>query len=399
MISNPLRLSTVFTALSLLVLGACDESSGPSTDSQTHWLKQCVTTTDCGEGLECLCGMCTFECDGPDECSELAAAAICVNAAYISDVCESAPESSDGICGLACQGDGDCHSAAPGTVCSDGTCLPPGARGPELDMGSDVASSGCPVARPRARLLGGDAVWETEIDVTAVTSVELDGSLSTARDGIASYSWEITEKPDGSATVITPEPSLERVEAQLDLTGRYVFSLTVTDTNDTPNCELASAVVNAGPGQGIHVELFWPTDGEASAQPMEIHFLNTLGEWTDEVFDCTVGNTDPEWGDGQSTTDNPSLLLSNEDDLVPSVVTLPEPEDVQYLVGVLCPSATEAPGCRATLKVFLDGSEFTLSSPELFEPGNFWDAVDVYWEQRETSETDRIYENGIPGSE
>jgi len=269
-------------------------------------------------------------------------------------------------------------------------------------MGAEMTSADCPVARPRVRVVDSDAVLETEIDVAPVTRVELNGSLSTAPDGIATYAWEITEKPDGSAAAIEPEPNLQQVEAQLDLTGRYVFSLTVTDTNEAASCELSSAVVNVEPGQGIHVELIRPTAGVGAdpvAQPLELHFRNELGLWNDDVWDCTAENTNPDWGESGSTADDPSLFVANEEDLVPSVVTLEEPEDVLYYVGALCPTTPEPLGCSATVRVFLDGSEMTLSSSDRFETGYFWFAVDIDWEQRAAGEFDRFYENGIPAED
>ena len=388
-----------------LVLGACsEEGPTPSLDSETHWLKQCAESGDCGGGLECLCGLCTLPCDEADDCTVVAPTATCIELTSLADECDTPPSDSTGICGLSCQGDSDCQTGASGTLCVNGTCLPPESPEPDfVDVGSDELSAGCPVAVPRVRVQGSDTAWQTEIETAPVTTVELDGSLSSAAGGIATYSWQITERPEGSVAAIEPDSSPETAKTLLDLTGRYVFDLTVLDHDDAPSCVPASAVATVRPGDGIHVEMIRPTVGESSsdtaAPPMEIHFLNTLGSWTSDPWDCTVGNAHPEWGDTHSEADNPSLFVVDLEELVPSVIVLKDPEDAEYKLGVLCRTSTETGACQATFRVFLDGVVSTLSSPEGFETGQFWDALDIDWEQREANNFNRIYENGIPGTE
>src|SRR5690606_24813781 len=40
------------------------------TGSQTNWLMECSSTTECGE-LECVCGACTLPCDAELQCAGL----------------------------------------------------------------------------------------------------------------------------------------------------------------------------------------------------------------------------------------------------------------------------------------------------------------------------------------
>ena len=57
--------------LATLLLAGCkadSTSTGPSTDSATHWLMRCEADNECGEGLDCLCGLCTVPCQGSDDC-------------------------------------------------------------------------------------------------------------------------------------------------------------------------------------------------------------------------------------------------------------------------------------------------------------------------------------------
>lgn len=52
------------------LIGGC--SADPSTDSESHWaknsLKPCVNTSICGDGLRCLCGVCTIQCSDDTTC-------------------------------------------------------------------------------------------------------------------------------------------------------------------------------------------------------------------------------------------------------------------------------------------------------------------------------------------
>lgn len=105
----PIGLSLL--AVLLVTLPAC--SSGPSTDSETHWMKACSDDEDCDDGLDCLCGVCTTGCD--DDCSGVGPDAVC------TDISEDCDDADAPICLATCDSADDC----PGDFnCSDEICEP-----------------------------------------------------------------------------------------------------------------------------------------------------------------------------------------------------------------------------------------------------------------------------------
>jgi hypothetical protein len=78
---------------------------------ETHWLRQCSETSECGGALECLCGVCTATCSDDARCGEITVDARCVasaSTAYASD----------------------CNAAAPARICADIASEPgPGSGG------------------------------------------------------------------------------------------------------------------------------------------------------------------------------------------------------------------------------------------------------------------------------
>jgi hypothetical protein len=118
----------VFALLSL-VLAACE--AGPSAKelgSETHFLRDCAA--GCGDGFECLCGVCTQGCFEDASCKSLDPGASCVaSAPRISDgTC--ADEGVRAFCDLTCASDADCASLEAPARCDAGYCRagdPPGA--------------------------------------------------------------------------------------------------------------------------------------------------------------------------------------------------------------------------------------------------------------------------------
>jgi hypothetical protein len=76
LVRKALLLGYVVTS-SLLALTACggrSNSNEAATDTKTNWLGNCEADTDCSDGLSCLCGVCTRECEAEDACNGLAGA-------------------------------------------------------------------------------------------------------------------------------------------------------------------------------------------------------------------------------------------------------------------------------------------------------------------------------------
>ena len=63
----PERLATA-AIIALLALGGCAKSQQPLPNKNTNWLDQCERDADCGDALECRCGLCTVICDDDATC-------------------------------------------------------------------------------------------------------------------------------------------------------------------------------------------------------------------------------------------------------------------------------------------------------------------------------------------
>lgn len=104
-----------------LLAGACGDL-GPRTGSETNFLSSCDAT--CGEGLTCLCGVCTQPCSETDECAALGSGTECT--AEIEPppdrVC---PEAETAFCDRPCRVDADCATLRKATRCQNRYCREP----------------------------------------------------------------------------------------------------------------------------------------------------------------------------------------------------------------------------------------------------------------------------------
>lgn len=68
--------------VSIVAAVACGHPVDSGHNSNTNWLKDCRTQSDCARGdLDCLCGKCTRPCEKDMDCSRFGAAAACVSGA------------------------------------------------------------------------------------------------------------------------------------------------------------------------------------------------------------------------------------------------------------------------------------------------------------------------------
>lgn len=75
----------------LLLISCGGRTEGHATDTKTNWLARCADTSDCDDGLACLCGVCTVGCDDDGTCEPFTEKAGCYHA-------ECAP--GGGVCAL-----------------------------------------------------------------------------------------------------------------------------------------------------------------------------------------------------------------------------------------------------------------------------------------------------------
>ncbi len=125
-----MRFASVLLALTL---AACSPSNSPQTGSQTNWLKSCVSSVECGVGLECVCGACTATCLSDPACADLPDAS-CVAASDRGSIalCDGqAPPIN--LCLPRCvQG-----ACATGTSCIAGVCMPSGPTVTDVTIDAD----------------------------------------------------------------------------------------------------------------------------------------------------------------------------------------------------------------------------------------------------------------------
>lgn len=109
------RLAVLFTFVVLTTRCSGSVDSG----SQTHWMAPCTADAACGEGLGCVCGVCTRTCSSSSDCSALQRSAVCAEAtsAAHTSLCGGAENSS--LCLPTCQG--GCRT---NEQCIDGACVP-----------------------------------------------------------------------------------------------------------------------------------------------------------------------------------------------------------------------------------------------------------------------------------
>ncbi len=96
----------------LLLAGASCGESRAGGDSETHFLRRCAD--ECGDGLSCICGICTQACDDDLACSSLAPGAACLESP--GDSCAEARP----ICEMACTRDADCEALGASYRCDAG---------------------------------------------------------------------------------------------------------------------------------------------------------------------------------------------------------------------------------------------------------------------------------------
>jgi hypothetical protein len=154
-----MRVAALALSFLLSACGATHIGEPPAVDSETHFLTLCASA--CDEGLTCVCGVCTRECEKASECGELAQDASC-----------SAPRAGDkracgrilpvAVCEAECRDDGDCATVGPDHRCDQGVCRAgPAASGacparsaPDCDEGehlrAETDDDGCakPVCAP-----------------------------------------------------------------------------------------------------------------------------------------------------------------------------------------------------------------------------------------------------------
>ena len=260
----------------------------------------------------------------------------------------------------------------------------------------------CPLAVIGASMTVGSGVvtLANGAEVIPQTRIHLDGSQSRASDGeIASFAWAV-DQPLGSGSLFFPSASTASPTFELNVAGRYVFRLRVTDYTGEPSCVPAKLEVVVPPESVIHVELLWRTPNdpdetdEAVGADLDLHFAHPLAVggvdrdgdgvddgWFDPAFDCYWQNEQPNWGAiDASVADNPSLDRDDTDGLGPENLNLPLPENgTTYKVGVHYWNGHGFGTSYATVRVYIHSTLVFEASDMALSMGDMWHVTDIGW--------------------
>ncbi|NUN14725.1 MAG: hypothetical protein HUU55_13930 [Myxococcales bacterium] len=129
-------------------IGCGGEEADPQTGSESHFLQSC--DLGCGDGLSCVCGVCTQECGAATQCGVWNAGATCAAAkqpVWAALCGGEVPQVS--LCLVECETSQDCGELGDGYVCELGLCvgaevvgaISGGADGDGLDQIADDAGT------------------------------------------------------------------------------------------------------------------------------------------------------------------------------------------------------------------------------------------------------------------
>ena len=272
------------------------------------------------------------------------------------------------------------------------------------------ANNHCPSTVARARILGGNGFWDTAVDACPLETLELDGRDSADAEGaIASYQWEVSQRPGGSTAQLMPTGEVPNPTFFLDLAGQYRFRLRVFDDDGMEGCDSAEIVAIVTPCEAVHIQCVWETPGDpnrldtgaGTGSDVDCHLLHPNGGWDRAPWDCHWKNRAPNWGNSGSTSDDPSLDIDDTDGWGPENINLDEPEGTVtaprvYSIGAFYFSDHGYGPSDVTVRVFLDGSLAFEQTLRGLEDRQFWDVARIEWPSREVERVHRLYPSGFP---
>jgi len=236
-------------------------------------------------------------------------------------------------------------------------------------------------------------------EVIPQTVLHLYGDQSYAATGIAKWDW-LVDQPLGSQSVFIPSGTFPNPTFEVNVAGKYTFSLMVYDEQNVPSCAPDTFEVVVIPDEAIHIELLWHTpedpdetdEGPEAGSDLDLHFthpwaggpdLDGDGQpdgWFDQPFDCFWFNAHPEWGSfDPSIDDNPGLDRDDTDGAGPENINLNIPEDVLYKVGVHYWNDHGYGASYATVRVYIY-SQLVLEVPDVkLVDSDMWEVCTVEW--------------------
>jgi hypothetical protein len=218
-----------------------------------------------------------------------------------------------------------------------------------------------------------------------------------ATDSVGSgltYQWTLLSTPSGVSDDIIEDPTAVQTLIELPVLGEYEVELTVYAQNGEANCNDVVFLIDAVTNEDIRVEVAWRrADGEiGGAGDLDLHYLNSKGEWGSFHYDVSHNNRQPEWDDGSTVVHHIDSMTGE----FPEVVVHNNPDPASYYsAGVFYFSG--APSLSAAARVYLHGIlvaevEQVLHNAGGSQPdmGDFWHVADILVEQDGVLDIDMI---------
>ena len=104
----------------LWLIFSCSTPEASEEGSETHFLKGCDAT--CGDGMQCICGVCTKACTRQTDCNDLSGLASCAPLGPRVAEQRCGDTELGAMCDAPCLGDFDCTKLAADRICDYGYC-------------------------------------------------------------------------------------------------------------------------------------------------------------------------------------------------------------------------------------------------------------------------------------
>ncbi|MBN1653982.1 MAG: hypothetical protein JXA30_09415 [Deltaproteobacteria bacterium] len=199
----------LFSACVLLLEIACARTNEEPHDGQTHWLKSCEGSGDCGD-LECVCGFCVQTCDKQNPCAVEGMTTDCkaIDSEAVEALCQ-AEEPQKRVCLQPCSKDSQCGD---GQACIGEACVP-------VASAESDASSQKPDARSFSEEQGPDASISSEgqePDANLLSDAHFRQGLLSCLNGTVILDQDVNkiEKID-MLFVVDNSPSMLQEQAKL----------------------------------------------------------------------------------------------------------------------------------------------------------------------------------------
>ena len=130
-----------------------------------------------------------------------------------------------------------------------------------------------------------------------------------------SFHWELVEKPEDSVAHFEPSATTSQPTMTFDLEGKYVIHLVAFDPYVVQSCNTPRVEVICREGaSSLLIDLDWNAYSSSEVcggceVNLDLHLLinDPHAQWNESPYDCCWHNENPNWGNPNSTEDDPKL--------------------------------------------------------------------------------------------